>query len=401
MPWELKIKHLDLIRSGDATLLIARNRNAAGAVVQTRSMLIDGGHLFNAQDLDHAIHIDEGLASLDVVVTTHYDADHYNGIRGLMGMNDARYQNCRIYDQGIPVTVTESVKRRAGGLAIVTPKFRQGFEGDYTRYVNAINRQVTRTRVTELVCSLNIPGIGLTGIGYQPPWHLLGTEILWDGVGAPANAPTATVVAVNSYVRQIGGGRRFLSSGTLATDNLKNERSIALLVEFGGFKYYAGGDLESAQENNGNYGIKRILNPTNDVAGRVHAFKTSHHGSHLSTAAGFLTRIRGRAAIISCARDNQYGHPDDDTINRLNANGSIQRYYLTGDQYSRGFTNAKAIVCGSSARYGDVTLDLTQAESTHNPPQFHIRYGRPNAGNNPYDGTPFAEAPYTNYVQDY
>lgn len=403
MAWELKIKHLDLIGSGDATLLIARNR-VGGVVNQTRSMLIDGGHLFNWRDLDHVIHNDEGLAALDVVVATHYDADHYNGIRGLMNRGAVRYQNCRIYDQGIPVAVSSTNKRRRGaGGAIPVVSYAQGFETDYNRYVNAINTQVNRNRVTELVCSLNDPDAGLVGIGYQPPWHLLGTEILWDGVGGgvPVNAPTATVIAVNSYVRQVGGGRRFLSSGLLNTETLKNERSIALLIEFGNFKYYVGGDLESAQENNANYGLKRILNPANNLAGRVHAFKTSHHGSQHSTATGFLNRIRSRAAIISCSRDNQHGHPDNATIGRLNGNATIQRYYLSGDQNGRGFTNAKARVCGSSTQYGDITLDLLQAESTNNPPNFHMRFGRPNAGNNPHDGTPFAENPYTNYVSNF
>lgn len=405
MAWELKIIHIDLVGSGDATLLIARNRNVAGAVIQTRSMLIDGGHLFNWRDLDQIIHTNEGLASLDVIVTTHYDADHYNGIRGLMTRNEPRYQNCRIYDQGIPVGVTPRPKKRRGpgGVVITSVNYAQGFEADYDRYVAAIARQANRTRVTELVCSVNHPDAELERDGYEEPSFLIDREVLWDGVGGgvPANAPTATVVAVNSYVSQIGGGSTYLSSGLLNTETLKNERSIALLIEFGNFKYYVGGDLENAQENNANYGLKRILNPTNNAAGRVHAFKTSHHGSQHSTETGFLNRIRGRAAIISCARNNQYGHPDNATIGRLNANATVQRYYLTGDQYGRGFINAKARVCGSSTRYGDVTLDITEAQSTNNPPNFDIEYGRPNAGNNPYDGTVFAENPYANYVSNF
>ncbi|HAP59417.1 MAG TPA: hypothetical protein DCR93_07935 [Cytophagales bacterium] len=406
MPWTLKIKHLDLVGSGDATLFIAQelDSNYPPNVLQTRSMLVDGGHLFNNRDVHHEVTTVENLTSLDVVVATHYDQDHFNGVRGLMERSHVAYRYSRIYDQGLPQYAL-GVKRKRGGANYLS--LGGAISEDVLRYFRAIARVNTRTHVTEKVLSLQ-EGVGgvPTGYGYESPYYLLGREIFWDGVpgGVPNGAPTATVVAVNLYVLQPNGTRQKLYGGgvlTSTSEAAKNERSIGLLIEFEGFKYYVGGDLTTAQEDHDQYGLKFRLNPTNDIAGRVHAFKTSHHGSQYSTSTPFMTRIRSRAAIISCARDNQHGHPDDATIARLNGDATLANYYLTGDQYQRGFTNARARVCGNSAQHGDVVLDVTTAQARNNPTQFSIRYGRPAAGNNPYDGTPFNEIPYYQYVQNF
>ncbi|GHO50786.1 hypothetical protein [Ktedonospora formicarum] len=43
MPWSLAIHHIDVKGSGDATLIIAREKNIHNITVNFRSCLIDGG----------------------------------------------------------------------------------------------------------------------------------------------------------------------------------------------------------------------------------------------------------------------------------------------------------------------------------------------------------------------
>ena len=47
--------------------------------------------------------------------------------------------------------------------------------------------------------------------------------------------------------------------------------------------------------------------------------KVSHHGSETSSSPHFLAHIRPRFGVISCGKHNRYGHPAQDTLERLAA----------------------------------------------------------------------------------
>ncbi len=49
----------------------------------------------------------------------------------------------------------------------------------------------------------------------------------------------------------------------------------------------------------------------------VDLLKVAHHGSGYSTGSEFLTTVDPAAAIISCGRNNSYGHPHAETLQRL------------------------------------------------------------------------------------
>ncbi len=45
--------------------------------------------------------------------------------------------------------------------------------------------------------------------------------------------------------------------------------------------------------------------------------KVGHHGSETSSGTGFLLAVSPKLAIISCGRNNTYGHPDPEILDRL------------------------------------------------------------------------------------
>jgi competence protein ComEC len=59
--------------------------------------------------------------------------------------------------------------------------------------------------------------------------------------------------------------------------------------------------------------------------------KVGHHGSSSSTSPDFLKAVSPQYAIISCGLNNDYGHPHQVTLDKLNAAGvKIYRTDLNG-----------------------------------------------------------------------
>lgn len=328
MAWSLEIHHIGLANSGDATLVVARNDGVGlNQQVQTRSLLIDGGlHGQGARVHNYITNAPPngaGLAALDVIAVTHYDQDHFNGIRYLLNRATAVYNNVYLFDQGRPAV--------------------PAMDDDCLRYIAAINSRGNRHRITGNIWSSNVGppggwGLAAPGGGWGAYNWLVNREILWTNhlgvnrtpaqilgaaVGTNANPPRVTCYAANQFVQGAGGNNPVAGLG----NDQKNEKSLAFLIQFGNFKYYLGGDLETAQEDY----LAATLNPTNNNAGRVHAVKLSHHGANTASSAAFLNRLRPKAAFISNGPRNRYHHPMQNAVDHLEAVANLENYYLTGE----------------------------------------------------------------------
>ena len=54
--------------------------------------------------------------------------------------------------------------------------------------------------------------------------------------------------------------------------------------------------------------------------------KVGHHGSNTSTSDAFIKYLKPKEAIISCGKNNKYGHPHKETVSTLKSNNvSIRR----------------------------------------------------------------------------
>ena len=50
--------------------------------------------------------------------------------------------------------------------------------------------------------------------------------------------------------------------------------------------------------------------------------KVSHHGSRNATSKIFLQQLKPQLAVISCGRNNRYGHPHEEMLERLQEAGT-------------------------------------------------------------------------------
>lgn len=99
-----------------------------------------------------------------------------------------------------------------------------------------------------------------------------------------------------------------------------NAYSTVLYLTYGNFSALFTGDLEGEGEE---LVIQRLSRETE----RVTLLKVAHHGSKNSTSDEFLALTNPQIAMISAGRDNAYGHPHRETLERLRRQGC--RIYQT------------------------------------------------------------------------
>lgn len=112
-----------------------------------------------------------------------------------------------------------------------------------------------------------------------------------------------------------------LSKNKEQSDNLNNS-SLILKIVYGDFSLLLTGDAEKEAE-------KQLLSDKKDVSADV--LKVGHHGSETSTSGNFLKAVSPKCAVISCGKNNDYGHPHEKTLKKLEKQGTeVYRTDISG-----------------------------------------------------------------------
>ncbi|CUU47085.1 ComEC/Rec2 family competence protein [Clostridium beijerinckii] len=113
----------------------------------------------------------------------------------------------------------------------------------------------------------------------------------------------------------------FLAPNSAKYDDLNNY-SVVCKLKYGNTSFIFMGDAEDISEG-------EILQKQLDIQADV--LKVGHHGSHSSTTQAFLDKVKPKYAVISCEKGNDYGHPHEETLDKLNAkNINVFRTDLEG-----------------------------------------------------------------------
>ncbi|MDR0292817.1 MAG: MBL fold metallo-hydrolase [Oscillospiraceae bacterium] len=143
------------------------------------------------------------------------------------------------------------------------------------------------------------------------------------------------------------GGADVMALGPLSLSAEPNNTSIVLRITYGSVRFLFTGDAEREEE-------RELLDAGYDLSADV--LKVGHHGSDTSTTYPFLREIMPRYAVISCGKDNSYGHPHENTLSRLrDADVTLYRTDMQG-----------TIVCVTDGRTVSFTVERN-ADAETNP----------------------------------
>lgn len=87
-----------------------------------------------------------------------------------------------------------------------------------------------------------------------------------------------------------------------------NDASLVLSLTYGEFDMLFSGDVEAEGEE---FMLDAMENKKYEV------LKVAHHGSKNSTSEEFLEKTKPGVALISCSKNNRYGHPHKEVLDRL------------------------------------------------------------------------------------
>ncbi|MFI6443574.1 ComEC/Rec2 family competence protein [Kitasatospora sp. NPDC050543] len=224
---------------------------------------------------------DLGITSVPLLLVTHFHADHVEGVPGVLRGREVGAIEGSTLDE----PPGEAARVRGWAAAAGVPLLRAA-RGEHRTAGPSLSWEVLWPDDQQPARAIAQPGPG------APPDARSSSPY---GAAAPgANNASVALLATVGRADRPGGGLR-----------------IALL-----------GDLEpSAQAV-----LLNRLRP-----GRVDVLKVAHHGS-ANQDWDLAAALRPRLALISCGRDNPYGHPSPRTVDRLRALGAtVLRTDQAGD----------------------------------------------------------------------
>ncbi len=294
----LKITLLD-IGQGDATLI---------TTPKGKNILIDAGNIGKGTDIILPYLQSHRINSLDMIIATHYDADHIGGISEVIAGADGQLETA---DDLMP---SQGIYDRGGTPLDSSPL--------YTDYLKAVEKN----RFSILPGDL---------IGLDP-------EVIIRCVavnGSVWNGPTLDLFQVGIH-------------------ETENSAAISLLIEYKNFRYLTSADLTGGGSPGG-FKTLDIETPLAEQIGEITAIHVNHHGSSTSSNQSFVNSLKPKVALISVGNGNSYHHPDQQILERWQKSGA--KIWLT-EKGAGGFVTKEKIANGAVELITDGNLIIINGE---------------------------------------
>ena len=136
---------------------------------------------------------------------------------------------------------------------------------------------------------------------------------------ASATPGVQRIIARRGMRIDLGGGAYadvLYPDRDMSRETATNDGSITMHVVYGATSFMLTGDLPSPVED------WLIMLDDKDDELKTDVLKAGHHGSKYSTSSEWLEALSPTTVAISVGKDNKYGHPASETIDRINMYGS-------------------------------------------------------------------------------
>lgn len=298
----VEIRFID-VGEGDATLITTPNK---------RAILIDAGTATAGREAVLPILENTGI-TLELIIASHYDADHIGGIPGIIrGMDN-------ILGTGDDIIPSRGVLDRGGPKGIETAEV-----SDY--FVTVNNCPPPLSPLPQ--------GEGKIFLRYS-----LEPRSTFEIDGVEFEILAQNGCFSDGYCEGIEDGD-------------ENAHSMSILVRYNNITYLTSGDLPGPNFKN-IYVTHDLERHIPDLVDGVDILHVGHHGSHNSTSKEFVDALKPDTAIISVG-DNDYGHPSPIVLKNLLAIGT--QIHLTegnwiGDKDRLSIADGDIVLKSDGTRY--------------------------------------------------
>jgi competence protein ComEC len=157
-----------------------------------------------------------------------------------------------------------------------------------------------------------------TGIDQHIPLYTAAAGLSW-------RMDDHTVIEVIGNASGITAGR----ATAIPTVKEQNGQSVALLLHLYERSFLLTGDADEAEEQTL---LSQYQSQNHPQKQAIDVLKVSHHGSKTSSSAEWLSYWQPNLAVISVGRNNLYGHPNRNVLQRIEAIGAgVKRTDLNGE----------------------------------------------------------------------
>ncbi len=180
---------------------------------------------------------------------------------------------------------------------------------DFTYIIGSHPHEDHVANLDDVILAYDVGTVFLTGSDYDSAlWEDIQTAIETSGV-VTEDPPAGYICTMEDVLLEFMAP---LQEDTEYSD--VNDWSYVVKVTHGEDTFLFPGDATVYSEN------EMLAWYTRDEL-NVDVLDVSHHGSYLSNSPQFLEKVSANIYTISCGEDNQYGHPQSDTLNRIAALG--------------------------------------------------------------------------------
>lgn len=151
------------------------------------------------------------------------------------------------------------------------------------------------------------------------------SDAAYDELLACANQSGAKILMVSKGDRfEIGNTGWECLYPEMEEEGEGNDQSMVLLMECGSIETLFTGDLPGDKEGKLIESVgRKNVGRENVRRKEVRILKVAHHGSRYSTTEAFLENYCPKTAIVSAGKDNSYGHPHGEVLERLKEKGCM------------------------------------------------------------------------------